>query len=98
MRLRVVRVDEKCRPQSFLRGNVETVALFPQHLLSVTAASTALLAVWRVLALGACLNHRPAGQVIFKLAAESGALTKQGDPITIEGKPRCVKFGVLPTS
>ena len=65
---------------------------------AVTAASTALLAVWRVLALGACLNHRPAGQVIFKLDAESGALTKQGDPITIEGKPRCVKFGVLPTS
>ena len=45
-----------------------------------------------------CLNHRPAGQVIFKLDAESGALTKHGDPITIEGKPRCVKFGVLPTS
>ena len=50
------------------------------------------------LGLGACLTHRPAGQVIFKLDAESGALTKHGDPITIEGKPRCVKFGVLPTS
>jgi hypothetical protein len=37
-------------------------------------------------------NQNSDNIVLFRLDPSSGVLTREGDPISVEGKPRCIKF------